>query len=119
MVRVRRLSAMPDPVQSQLDAYNAHNVEDFIACYSANCLFEDGAGNRLMSGHAEMRSRYTALFAASPRLHCELVQRIRIGHYVIDEERITGRVPAMSHAVVIYRVENGLIQHVRFLREDA
>ena len=110
---------MLDPVQAQLDAYNARDVENFIACYAADCIFEDGAGNRLMAGHAEMRLRYTALFAASPKLHCELVHRTHIGHCVIDEERITGRVPDMNRAVVIYRVGNGLIHHVRFLREDA
>ena len=109
---------MIDPVQAQLDAYNARDVEGFIACYAAECIFEDGAGHHLMAGHHEMRTRYTALFAASPKLHCELVRRTLIGPYVIDEERITGRVPEMNRAVVIYRLENSLIHHVRFLRDD-
>ena len=106
-----------DPVQAQLEAYNAGDVEGFMACYTLDCVVEDGAGNRLLRGHAEMRPRYESLFKSSPHLHCELVNRTRIGHYVIDEERISGRVPAMSHAVVIYRVQDGLIEHVRFLRE--
>lgn len=106
-----------DPVQAQLEAYNAGDVERFVACYTLDCVVEDGAGNRLLKGHAEMRPRYERLFKSSPNLHCELVNRTRIGHYVIDEERISGRVPAMSHAVAIYRVQDGLIEHVRFLRE--
>jgi hypothetical protein len=88
-----------------------------MVCYADDCIVEDGAGNRLLTGHAEMRPRYETLFKNSPHLHCELVNRTRIGSYVIDEERITGRVPALNHAVVIYRVTNGLITHVRFLRE--
>ena len=108
---------MIDPVQAQLDAYNARDVDGFIACYATDCIFEDGARQRLMATHNEMRARYTALFAASPELHCELVRRTLIGAYVIDEERITGRVPEMKRAVVIYHVENGLIHHVRFLRD--
>ena len=108
---------MNDPVQEQLLAYNTGDVSRFMACYALHCIVEDGAGNRLLTGHAEMRPRYEALFAASPNLHCELVHRSRIGSYVIDEERITGRVPAMHHAIVIYRVRDGLIEHVRFLRE--
>ena len=107
------------PVDAQLAAYNAHDVDGFMVCYALDCVIEDGAGERLMAGHAQMRPRYAALFASSPKLHCEIASRICIGDYVIDEERITGRVPDLRHAVVIYRVDkqSGLISHVRFLRE--
>lgn len=107
------------PVDAQLAAYNAHDVDAFMVCYALDCVIEDGAGERLMTGHAQMRPRYAALFASSPNLHCEIASRICIGDYVIDEERITGRVPDLRHAVVIYRVDkqSGLISHVRFLRE--
>ncbi len=106
-----------DPVTEQLQAYNSGDLERFMACYAQYCVVDDGAGNHLLTGHAEMRPRYDALFKSSPNLHCEIIRRTRIGHHVIDEERITGRVPAMNHAVVIYRVKDGLIEHVRFLRE--
>ena len=107
------------PVDAQLAAYNAHDVDAFMRCYAEDCVIEDGESQRLMSGHAEMRPRYVALFASSPNLHCEIASRICIGNYVIDEERITGRVPDLRHAVVIYRIDqaSGLISHVRFLRE--
>lgn len=108
---------MDDPVAEQLQAYNAGDVERFMACYAHDCVVDDGAGNRLLTGHAEMRPRYEVLFKSSPNLHCEILHRSRIGSYVIDEERITGRVPAMNRAIVIYRVKAGLIEHVRFLRE--
>ena len=107
------------PVNAQLAAYNAHDIEAFMACYTTDCVIEDGQGARLLAGHAEMRPRYQALFASSPNLHCDIASRICIGNYVIDEERITGRVPDLRHAVVIYRIDqtSGLISHVRFLRE--
>jgi len=106
-------------VNGQLAAYNAHDVDAFMACYTPDCVIEDGKGTRIMTGHREMRPRYAALFAGSPNLHCEIVSRVCIGDYVIDEERITGRVPDLRRAVVIYRVEkaSSLISHVRFLRE--
>ncbi|MEP7157705.1 MAG: hypothetical protein ABI905_18115, partial [Betaproteobacteria bacterium] len=81
------------------------------------------AGKRLMAGHAEMRPRYHTLFDGSPNLNCVIVNRIRIGSYVIDEESITGRLPGtppeMRRAVAIYHLDvaSGLIDHVRFLRE--
>ena len=107
------------PVEAQLAAYNRHDVDAFMACYTPDCVIEDGEGTRIMAGHVEMRTRYLALFASSPNLHCEIVSRVCIGEYIIDEERITGRVPDLRRAVVIYRVDkaSGLISHVRFLRE--
>lgn len=105
-----------DPVQAQLEAYNARDLERFIACYTADVVIEDGAGNLLMQGHDAMRQRYGPMFAANPDLHCRIVSRIRINDYVVDEERITGRGPDEVHAVAIYRVAGDLIAHVRFLR---
>jgi len=116
-------SARFDPVDAQLAAYNARDVDAFIACYTADCTIDDGEGTRLMTGHDEMRARYRALFDASPNLHCEIVHRTRIGDYVLDEESISGRLPGtqpeLRRAVVIYRIgrASGLIAHVRFLRD--
>jgi hypothetical protein len=109
-----------DPVEAQLAAYNARDVEAFLACYTNNCLIEDGAGNLLMQGHTAMRERYAAMFAASPTLHCTVVHRTRIGRYVLDEEEITGRIPDFRRAIAIYRLAPGgaSIEHVRFLREE-
>ncbi|HWI53986.1 MAG TPA: nuclear transport factor 2 family protein [Symbiobacteriaceae bacterium] len=105
-----------DPVQEQLEAYNARDLERFLACYAQDVVIEDGAGNLLMKGHEEMRKRYGPMFAEHPDLHCRIANRIRINDYVVDEERITGRGPAEVHAVAIYRVAGDLITHVRFLR---
>lgn len=112
-----------DPVEGQLIAYNARDVDAFIANYTADCVIEDGEGNRLMAGHAEMRERYRALFDGSPNLHCTVVHRTRVGEYVFDEESITGRLPGtqpqVRRAMAIYRIDaaSGLICHVRFMRE--
>jgi hypothetical protein len=117
-------AATIDPVDAQLAAYNARDVDALVACYQPDCTIDDGAGARLMTGHAEMQARYRALFDGSPNLHCVIVHRTRIGDYVIDEESIGGRLPGtepeLRRAVVIYRIDraSGLIAHVRFLRES-
>ena len=79
-----------DPVQEQLEAYNAGDVERFVAAYAPDVVMEDGAGNVVMQGHEAMRATYGTLFARNPNLHCRIANRIRIGEYVIDEEIITG-----------------------------
>ena len=113
-----------DPVAAQLAAYNARNVEAFLTCYTTDCIIEDGTGKQLMAGHDEMRPRYHTLFDGSPDLNCVIVNRIRIGSYVLDEEAITGRLPdvqpELRRAVAIYHLDaaTGLIDHVRFLRDS-
>lgn len=103
------------PAQKQLEAYNNRDIEAFMSCYGPDVVVEDGAGNVRMENWEVMKERYAAMFAANPNLHCELVSRIVIGQYVVDEEHVTGRGEGVKHAVAIYRVENGLIRHVRFL----
>ena len=40
------------PVEAQLAAYNAHDVDAFMRCYSADCAVDDGDGTRLPLSHA-------------------------------------------------------------------
>jgi hypothetical protein len=104
-----------DPVEEQLAAYNAHDLERFLACYTADAIIEDEANARLMVGHVAMRPAYAALFANSPNLHAEVPTRKRVGDFVVDEERVTG-LPGRAdplHAVVVYRLREGMIMHVR------
>ena len=118
MNRALRLTDLTAPVRAQLAAYNARDIDAFIDCYAEDCVVEDGAGTVAMRGRAAMRESYAAMFTASPELNCRLVSRIVLDEYVLDEERVTGRagLPDESHVVAVYRVAEGLIQHVRFLR---
>jgi len=70
-----------------------------------------------MTDRRAMDESYKKMFEASPELHCHLANRIEIGNYVLDEERVTGRNgnPEEGHVVAVYRVENEEIVHVRFL----
>jgi len=107
------------PVRNQLTAYNNRDIDAFMRCYAEDCLVEDGMGNTLMQGAEAMRASYAAMFASSPKLHCRLASRVVVGNYILDEERVTGRAGSEDeerHVVAVYRIEGGLIQHVRFLR---
>lgn len=108
-----------DPVQGQLDAFNNRDLERFLSCYAPDAVIEDADGNVTMRGHEDMRPVYAALFESSPKLHAEVVQRIRSGAFVIDEEHATGITaegfPPEMRLAVIYRVKDDLIQQVRML----
>src|SRR5690349_23096084 len=103
------------PVEGQLEAYNARDVDQFLACYAADIVVQDGAGNTLMQGHESMRGEYAPFFAGFPGLHAEILHRIEAGDYVIDEERISGWQAEPVRGVAIYHVADGLIDHVRLI----
>jgi hypothetical protein len=106
-----------DAVERQVRAYNARDLEGFLACYAEDVVIEDADGQALVRGHEAMRERYGRLFADSPDLNAEITARIRVGSYVIDEERVSGRPDGDLHPVAIYRLgDDGLIDCVRFLR---
>ena len=68
-----------DPVQEQLEAYNARDLDRFLACYADDTVIEDGAGNRVAAGMEEMRALCGPLFLNSPDLHADVPQRIGTG----------------------------------------
>jgi hypothetical protein len=106
-----------DAVERQERAYNEHDLDAFVACYAQGVVIEDADGNVLVTGRDAMRERYGRLFTGSPDVRAEVVTRIRVGSYVIDEERITGRPDGDVDVVAIYRFDaEGSIDRVRFLR---
>ena len=105
-------------VQRQLEAYNARDIDAFMACYAPDVWTEDLDGDRRLEGHAAVAVHYRALFAQNPRLRANLLDRISVGGYVVDEELVNGRTDGRTlHVAAVYRVVDGLIVSVRFLRE--
>ena len=107
-----------DILEEQVFAYNARDLNRFIATYSPGMVIEDGENNVLMRGHEQLRERYGTLFDANPHLHGRILTPLRIGKYTVDEEEVTGSRNSSTpiHAIVIYRVEEDKIVHVRMLR---
>lgn len=106
-----------DPVQDQLEAYNAHDLERFMACYSPDAVIRHADGRVLMSGHAEIRARYGKLFAEHPDVTAEVATRIRVGEWVVDEERVQLGDDQL-HVVVGYLVREGLVRAGVMIRSD-
>ena len=104
-------------VQRQLEAYNAWDLEAFMACYAPGVRVEELDEDRVLEGYEAVEHHYRALFAENPALRASLLDRISVGGYVIDEELVDGRADGRTlHVAVIYRVVSGLIASVRLLR---
>lgn len=103
--------------QEQLNAYNARNIEAFLAPYSDSVtIYDQASGKLLMRGKEQMRQRYAAMFDKAKELHCQLVNRMVMGNTVIDQERVTGVGEKPMEAIAVYTIENGKIVKVSFIR---
>jgi hypothetical protein len=102
--------------QRQLDAYNARDMEAFCAPYSEDVQIVGLDGKEQARGKEAFKARYRDRFQKLTALHCQLVKRMVVGNYVLDEEAITGTGGDPIHAVAIYEVKNGKIAVVRFIR---
>lgn len=107
-----------DIVQRQLNAYNAHDIDAFTATYSPDIEIYNHPDSLLWSGREAIKQVYGPLFNNTPALHAEIVERIVLGKYTVDREKVTGLSEGqVINAIAIYEVEDNLIQRVWFLRE--
>lgn len=108
---------MDNPVQHQVKAFNNRNIDAFLKAFASDVKAENGSGEEMMSGLDEFRAFYENLFNNSPDLHCDIINRTKVGDWVIDEEKLEGLnaegFPEEAHAVVAYTINNGQITFVR------
>ena len=105
---------MEDPVQAQVDAYNARDIDAFVAAYHADVVITDASGRAIMSGQDTIREEYGALFEASPDLRAEILGRVSAGAWTVDHERVS-RDGDTRELLVAYQVADGLITRVLLL----
>lgn len=105
-------------VQMQVDAYNRHDIDGFVASYAPDAVLYDHPAEVQSRGTEAMRVSYGRMFTGAPALHVRIAERIVQGSFVIDHEVVTG-VPgsdAPLTAVAIYEVRAGRIQNVWFIQ---
>ena len=102
-------------VQKQLDAYNAKDVDAFMASYTENVQLYNYPNELLSEGKDQMRKDYLTWFQNTPDLKASVKKRMVIGNKVIDEEQITAN-GKVFNTVAIYEVENERIRKVTFIQ---
>lgn len=100
-------------VQQQLNAYNGHDLEAFLAPYADDVKIYQFPDTLIMKGKDDMRKHYL-LIEKHPSLHCEILHRIIQGNTIIDHEKVThdGNI---VNGTVIYKLEGNKIKTVYFL----
>ncbi len=104
-------------VQRQLDAYNARDIESFMAVWAEDAQYFSHPSTLLAQGKAAIRERHVARFQ-EPNLHGQLLKRVVLGTTVVDYERVTRTFPegaAHVDVVAIYEVIEGKITKAWFI----
>jgi hypothetical protein len=102
-------------VQKQLDAYNAKDLDAFMAIYTEDIKLYNYPNELLSEGKDQMRKDYISWFQRAPDLKASVKKRIVIGNKVIDEEQVTAN-GKIFNTVAIYELENGRIRRVTFIK---
>jgi len=104
------------PVQRQLDAYNARDIDAFMKWWADDCLYYEFPARLLARGAAEIRERHVARFK-EPNLFGTLIKRIVVGNLVVDQEIVTRSFPdgpGEIDVVAMYEIEDGRIAKAWF-----
>jgi len=102
-------------VQQQVNGYNGHNLEAFLAPYDENVKVYNFPDSLIMDGKAAMRKEYLWVEKDSS-IHCQITNRIVQGNTIIDHEHITYGGSNAMNGTVIYKVEGNKIKKVFFLQ---
>lgn len=104
------------PVQRQLDAYNARDIDAFMPWWADDGRIYAFPDQLLADGAAAIRARHAARFL-EPDLHGRLVRRAVIGGLVVDREVVTRTLPdgpGQMDVLAIYEVAHGRIARAWF-----
>jgi hypothetical protein len=113
---VIRTDESPNPeavVQRQLVAYNARDLERFLAGYSDDVrLYRPPATDPAIAGKAAFADFYATQRFNRAGLHADVLNRMVLGNKVIDHERIFGVGEEPFEVAIVYEVSDERIRHV-------
>lgn len=104
------------PVQGQLEAYNARDIDAFMRFWADDCQYYAFPDQLLANGAAEIRERHIARFK-EPNLQGKLLKRMAVGTMVIDQETVTRTFPegpGEVDVIAIYEINHGKIAKAWF-----
>ena len=104
--------------QGQLEAYNRQDIEGFLKWYTDDVEIYNFPDELVLRGKDKMRERYVTAWKQNPDQKAKITDRIINGNTVVDKEHVTGRSNGIEvNVIAIYKIENGKIGKVYFIRD--
>lgn len=102
-------------VQEQLDAYNARDLERYLAVFSDDIkIYKPPVNTPSMMGKKALADFYATERFNRVNLHAELINRMVLGDKVVDHEKVWGVTDYPLEMVAVYSVHNSLINCIWF-----
>ncbi len=103
--------------QGQLDAYNARDIDAFMAYWAEDAQIYEFPDKLVTAGAAAIRERHIARFQ-EPNLYGRLVQRMVMGSRVVDQEKVARTFPEGTgtlDVIAVYEIIDGKIAKAWFM----
>jgi hypothetical protein len=101
-------------VHRHVEAMSSRDIAAFTADLADTVRLINRDGAVMLDGSDALYQMYQGVFAGNPELKVELMDRISVGVWVIDEHLTTGFADgSQAHVVRVYRVEDGKIQSIQ------
>lgn len=143
IARIDLLAGDPDPlaeaiVQRQFETYERKDLDAFCSCFLPDHVAENVAhdpacdeghratltlsaynwnGDTVFTTNKALRAYYGAIFHRHPDNHAQLVRRLSAGQWVCDHEWIEREPGTRFECLVLYRVWQGHIVEMYFVRD--
>lgn len=102
-------------VNKRMDYFNQHNYSEFIKLYNLNVEVYTYPDKLMGEGSDRLASIFKTDFE-NKSVSVKIVNQMNNGPYVINHEIVTNDGKETKY-ISIYKVENGLIDRVSFVRE--
>lgn len=112
----KRMSDVAYPVEMQLQAYNARDIDAFMQWWAPDCEYYAFPATLLARGTDAIRSRHVERFKEA-NLFGRLVTRSVVGSMVVDHEIVTRTFPEGAgkvDVICIYEINDGKIAKAWF-----
>ncbi len=106
-----------DLIQAQFDAYNAQDLDAYCAFFADDVIVADYNSAVTVEGIAAYRAKYLQVFADFPQNKAELLNRMAVGDFVVDHERVVRSPGGTTFEVIcIYTLAAGKVARVDFAK---
>ena len=103
-------------VQRQTDAYNAHDAQAYAACFTPDIQFIRHPGIAQIQGRDELYKTFATFFREHKDAKMRVLYRAQLGPTtVVEHQEVDGIDKKPIASVVIYSLQNGLIQAAWFV----
>ncbi|MBB4952638.1 putative hydrolase of HD superfamily [Agrobacterium vitis] len=116
MLKSTLIDEIAHPVEMQLQAYNARDIDRFMPWWADDCQYYIFPDTLIASGVDEIRNRHIERFKEA-NLFGTLHSRAVVGNVVVDHETVTRTFPDGAgevDVICIYEIEDGKIKTARF-----